>query len=130
MFASKPRKLALTLFCSLALVLALSSVAQADVPAHNVARDHVLLNRMIKKRAPQLPDIAFEGTNGAAAPPPALPAIDVGASPDVGSVIESATSQSTAASESQSSAFSTSSSTSTSSGTSETSAASVRIAFS
>lgn len=65
MFVSKPRKVSLTLFCYLALVLAIATVAQADTTNHNVVRDHAVLNRMIRKRVDS-------GTNGAAAAPPDL----------------------------------------------------------
>lgn len=46
MFVAKPKRLALTLLCSLAVVLALTSSAEAA--QH---RDHVVIHRMIKKRA-------------------------------------------------------------------------------
>ncbi|CAL1695087.1 unnamed protein product [Somion occarium] len=51
MFVLKPRRIALTLFCSLAVLLALTSVAEANSLNAPQARDHVVLNRMMKKRA-------------------------------------------------------------------------------
>jgi hypothetical protein len=58
MFTAKPTALALTLvfYIALALVLTTGSDAKgyAPVPVHR--RDHLNLNRLIKKRAPQLPN--------------------------------------------------------------------------
>ena len=74
MFSSKPRKVSLTLFCYFALVLALATVAQADV-YNNQARDHVGLSRMLRKRADLsdlLPGSSNQGTSGAANDPPNL----------------------------------------------------------
>eukprot|EP00753_Platysulcus_tardus_P015257 PLAT4943.1.p1 GENE.PLAT4943.1~~PLAT4943.1.p1 ORF type:complete len:389 (+),score=-119.35 PLAT4943.1:155-1321(+) len=67
MFSTKPRKLTLTLFTYVALVLALSALSDAKgyapVPQR---RDHVDLNRMLKKRAP----------------PPLIPVVGAGSNPD------------------------------------------------
>lgn len=109
MFVSKPRKVSLTLFCYLALVLALATVAQADSLNQPVARDHVQLNRMLRKRA--FPDIL--GTNGAAGDPPKF---------DGSSSSAAASSTSAASSAAQSQASSASSASSTSASASQTSA--------
>ena len=72
MFVAKPKRIALTLLCSLAVVLALTSSAEAN-PQH---RDHVVLHRMIKKRAdnPFLNIFGNDNNNagsvGAASDPP------------------------------------------------------------
>ena len=76
MLVSRPKKVSLTLFCYFALVLAIASVARADVTQHQ-ARDHVELGRMLRKRTPQILPSGINlppglGTNGAAGDPPQL----------------------------------------------------------
>ena len=95
MFVAKPKRIALTLLCSLAVVLALTSSAEAN-PQH---RDHVVLHRMIKKRAdnPFLNIFGNDNNNagsvGAASDPPSDNASS-------SSVASAATSSSVAASSS------------------------------
>jgi hypothetical protein len=69
MLSVQPRKVTLTLFCYLALVLAIASVAQADVSNHQ-ARDHAGLSRMLRKRADLGLGDLLGGTSGAASDPP------------------------------------------------------------
>ncbi|KAK7695311.1 hypothetical protein QCA50_002501 [Cerrena zonata] len=70
MFVAKPKRVALTFLCTIAVVLALTSAAEAN-PQH---RDHVVLHRMIKKRADNPLASLFGGDNagsvGAANDPP------------------------------------------------------------
>lgn len=70
MFQSKPKTLTLTLFLTIALALSLSTGVDATspIPAHR--RDHGSLNRLIKKRAPDLFNLDNDGANGAAVGPP------------------------------------------------------------
>ncbi|TFY81845.1 hypothetical protein EWM64_g2165 [Hericium alpestre] len=75
MFITKPSKLGLTLILYFALAVALVATVEAKgfaaVPLHR--RDHVDINRMIKKRAGPLSNLAadlFPPSNGVAADPP------------------------------------------------------------
>ncbi|KAI0689870.1 hypothetical protein BC835DRAFT_1521859 [Cytidiella melzeri] len=134
MFVSKPRKVTLTLFCYLALVLAIASVAHADVPNHQ-ARDHVGLSRMLKKRA----DVGdFLGASGAASDPPDLEdpsggksssstsaAVSTAGASVVSSAVSSSQSNTVAASAGASSVSSAVSSVASSSATSSASSVSV-----
>lgn len=111
MFSSKPRKVSLTLFCYFALVLALATVAQADVH-NNQARDHVGLSRMLRKRADLsdlLPTGSNQGTSGAANDPPNL---------DSSSSAAAAAASATSASDTQKDASTSSTAVSTSASTS------------
>lgn len=114
MFVSKPRKVSLTLFCYLALVLAIATVAQADTTNHNVVRDHVVLNRMIRKRVDS-------GTNGAAAAPPDLgTGTSSSSSVDASSTLASSSAAGTASSSATSSIATSSSASQASASVSQT----------
>ena len=67
------RNLAITLLCSLAILLALALPSSATSPDSPHRRDHVNHNRMIKIRRafPPVPRQHQVGANGAAAGPPA-----------------------------------------------------------
>ncbi len=111
MFVSKPRKVTLTLFCYLALLLAVTSVAQADSLNQPAARDHAALNRMLRKRTPDLFS-GLGGTNGAAGDPPTFDNGSGGSSSSSGTSSASASSATSASSASQSESASAASSAS------------------
>jgi hypothetical protein len=77
------RNLAITLFCSLALLLALTrpSSASAVSPDSPHRRDHVNLNRMIKIRVPSIPRQHAPANQAGAVGPAANPSTDGLSSP-------------------------------------------------
>ncbi|VDB99594.1 unnamed protein product [Peniophora sp. CBMAI 1063] len=141
MLSLRSRKLALTLFCTLALALALVGPTQAADPFAVNRRDHGSLNRMIKKRTPGLLDdlnpvnnagtgsaddsSAASGSDSAAAASSTAPASDTAASASATTPASSAAASSDTASSttpaSSDSASSTTASTTTTSSASTTS---------